>query len=118
MIHLVVALAAEARPIARHLGLRGSDETAPFRLYRSESIRLVVTGVGRNACAAGAAYAFAKAGEVRDAAWINVGVAGHATAEIGSAFVAAKIRDGWRRPVLVSEPALRDRFAGRRGPDR
>ncbi|MFQ5525799.1 MAG: hypothetical protein ACE5GX_06005 [Thermoanaerobaculia bacterium] len=93
MTFLMVALQSEARPLVRHFGLTGTDAPSPYRIYGSDEITLVVTGVGRVACAAATAYAFAHAGEARNRAWINVGIAGHASAAVGSARVANKITE-------------------------
>lgn len=110
MTFLVTALQSEARPLVRFFGLRGTDAPAPYRMYRSKEITLVVSGVGRIASAAATAYVFAQAGDPRNRPWINVGIAGHATAEIGSAWLAHKIStEGGRRawyPSLVFDPGV------------
>lgn len=108
MTFLVTALQAEARPLVELFGLKGSDRPSPFRMYHGEELSLVITGVGRVASAAAVGYAFAACGERRDRPWINVGIAGHAEAEVGTAWLAHKISDKatgrtWY-PSLVFEP--------------
>lgn len=110
MTFLVVALQSEAKPLVRHFGLAGTDSPAPYRIYRGERATLVVSGVGRIACAAACGYAFASEGEIRGRAWINVGIAGHPRAEIGSGWLAHKIVDrstgrAWY-PSLVFDPPV------------
>lgn len=110
MIFVVTALHAEARPLLEHFGLEGSDAAAPFRTYRSSEMLLVVSGVGRVACAAATAYAFAHAGEPRDRPWINVGIAGHRTWPVGACRLARKISEAssdrtWY-PSLVFDPGI------------
>ncbi len=96
MIYLHTALPAEARALIDRYRLRAVHTDAPFRLYAGERARLVVSGVGKIATAAAVAYAQARfADEKADekGPWLNIGIAGHAQAAIGSAFVAHKIVD-------------------------
>ena len=55
MIHLVVALPAEASPLIERLGLRRDMAGRAMRLYVGDDLRLVVSGVGKVAAAAAAA---------------------------------------------------------------
>lgn len=110
MTFIVVALQSEAKPLVRHFGLAGSDSPAPYRIYRGAKATLVVSGVGRVACAAACAYAFASEGETRGRPWINVGIAGHPHAPLGSGWLAHKIVDrsterAWY-PSLVFDPPV------------
>ncbi|HSH42227.1 MAG TPA: hypothetical protein VK973_08910 [Arenicellales bacterium] len=93
MINLVVALAAESRPLIDHFRLREDRSVTGFRVYRNGDIRLIVTGMGRVACAAGTAVV----GEARDdaaaAAWLNIGIAGHASHPVGEGVHALNIID-------------------------
>ena len=50
---LVVALQAEAQPLITHFGLRCEAPMGMFRIYRSESMALVISGVGKSLSAAG-----------------------------------------------------------------
>lgn len=93
MTFLVAALPSEAKPLVEFFGLRLADSGSPFRVYGGNGLTLIVSGVGRAASAAATAYAFARAGEPRGRAWINVGIAGHRDAEIGSCWLATKIRE-------------------------
>ena len=43
---LVVALQAEAQPLITHFGLRCEPPMGMFRVYRSDSMALVISGVG------------------------------------------------------------------------
>ncbi|MCP4204618.1 MAG: 5'-methylthioadenosine/S-adenosylhomocysteine nucleosidase [bacterium] len=110
MTFIVTALQSEARPLVRHFGLKGSDAPSPYRIYYGEEITLVVSGVGRVASAAATSFVFARAGAPRNRPWINVGIAGHPSAEIGSAWLAHKISDdstgrSWY-PSLVFDPGV------------
>ena len=93
MTHLVVALWSEAKPLIARLGLRPASPRAPFRHHRRDDVALVVSGVGKTLSAAATAYLFAAEGERRDRPWINVGIAGHATAAVGTGLLANKVED-------------------------
>ena len=109
MIHLVVALPDEARPLVSRLGLEPDDLDAPFKLYRNDLWRLAVSGIGKSAAAAASAFLFARSGESRREAWLNVGVAGHASLPLGELVVADQVIEAatdrrWY-PQLVFSPA-------------
>jgi len=93
MINIVTALQCEAKPLINHYKLKGISTPAGFRLYENKPMRLIVAGLGKVACAAACGYLYARAGEQQDEAWLNLGIAGHATAAIGSAVVAKKITE-------------------------
>ncbi len=111
MIHVVVALDCEARPLIDRFDLRTASIDDGFRVHDGESLRLIVSGVGKVSSAAATAYlqALGGGGAAAPAAWLNVGVAGHARAEVGVAMLAHRIVDaGSGRafyPVFTSTPA-------------
>ena len=108
MIRLVVALAAEAKPLIHHYGL--SAEPGSYLWYRSDCMSLVVSGTGKRAAAAATAYLHAKTGESPFAAWLNFGVAGHRSRLPGDLVVAHTVTDrgsGQRwYPTRLSGPPL------------
>lgn len=110
MTFLVTALQSEARPLIERFELRGTDASSPFRVYRGDEVLLVVSGVGRIASAAATAYAFAREGEPKERPWVNVGIAGHASAAVGSAWLARKISEAASErswfPSLVFEAGI------------
>lgn len=104
---LVVALQAEAQPLITRFGLRCESPRGMFRIYRSESMALVVSGVGKSLSAAATGYLCGCSDGWRNAPWINIGVAGHRTVDVGELIVANKIVDqstahSWYPPQLVS----------------
>lgn len=109
MIHWVTALRAEAEPLVESLQLRPWPGPSGFSLFAGDGGRLVISGIGRAAAAAGAAYLHAVTAGER-AVWLNVGVAAHRSLPIGEALVAHKIVElatgrCWF-PRLVVEPEL------------
>jgi hypothetical protein len=97
VIHFVVALAAEARPIAQHYGLKARAPRGLFPVFQNEDVLLVITGVGKVASAAATAYLHAIGGEAPNRAWLNVGVAGHGNHCLGTGRLANCITDGATR---------------------
>ncbi len=91
MLCLVVALAAEARPLVAHYRLRALDGH-PYRICAGEQTHLIVSGIGKVAAAAATAYLRALIGGV-PAAWLNIGIAGHGSQAVGTALLAHKVVD-------------------------
>ncbi len=83
MLYIHAALAAEARPLLDHYRLRACCTDAPFRLYANDALRLVVSGPGKTATAAAIAYTCARFADELGP-WLNVGIAGHPTAALGT----------------------------------
>lgn len=92
-VHLVVALAAEARPLVDHFALARRGAAAPFPYYEGAGVRLIVSGVGKVAAAAASGALHQMTGAGRHSAWLNVGVAGHRHLEPGTTLLADKITD-------------------------
>jgi len=106
MIHLVVALPCEARPLLRRFELRAVPDKGPFRVYENEQFRLIVSGVGKLAAAAATAYLQGRNCSQGDCGWLNIGTAGHAERPVGSGLLAHCIRDAgsglnWFPPLLL-----------------
>ena len=93
VVNLVVALQPEARPIIDHFSLTARSDCEPFGVFSGDGIRLIVSGIGKVASAAAAGFLFHSGGCLRDEAWLNVGIAGHADLPVGSARLAHKITD-------------------------
>ncbi|WP_341326651.1 hypothetical protein [Methylotuvimicrobium sp. KM2] len=92
-IFLAVALPCEAKPLVAHFGLKKDTTVRAFAMYRNEAVYLTVTGPGKSAMAAGLAYTQAVSAGLENALFVNVGVAGHRTHDIGSAWTINKISD-------------------------
>ncbi len=115
-VNVVVALAVEAKPIVAAWQLRRVD-SGPFTIYQGEvpgprhPARLIVTGVGRTAAAAGVAWLAAhQEGPLNRTVWINYGVGGAARigdkdATVGDVVLATTIVDEERRRAIEAGPA-------------
>jgi nucleoside phosphorylase len=108
MIHLVVALPAEAKPLIRHFGLERRSDTSPFPVYDSDSLSLIVSGVGKQQAAAATACLHAASAAAPDYAWLNIGIAGDGARAVGEGVLAHSIKDAATRrcwyPPLVFQP--------------
>lgn len=89
----MVALAAEARPLIARYRLERDAGVDAFALFRRGDVALAVSGPGKVASASAAAFLHLAAGGARQAAWLNVGIAGHGSRAVGEAVLAHKIRD-------------------------
>lgn len=103
MLHLVVALRAEARPLIEHFRLTRDLDAAPFELYRGDQMTLVVSGMGKLAAATAVGWMAALSGGA-PAAWLNVGIAGHGTRRVGESILAHAVVD--RATGAIHYPAL------------
>jgi len=108
-LNLVVALATESRPLVEHFRLSEDRSAVGFRVYRGDGMRLVVTGMGRVACAAGVAALGEQTGGGVAQAWLNVGIAGHASHPVGEGVHALGIVEAatgrrWHPPRIVDMP--------------
>ena len=88
MINIIVALDCEARPLITHFGLQRQQQHA-YPLYSSDSMQLVVAGVGMLNAATACGYLAGLSNE--SAAWLNIGIAGHQTHAPGELYLAHKI---------------------------
>ena len=90
---MVVALDCEAKPLISALAMKRRKEHSLWSVYssRDESRWLVVSGVGVVASSAATAFLAAIAMPTRYCCWMNVGIAGHPSLELGTLCRAVKI---------------------------
>lgn len=95
-LNIVVAHSLEAKPLIEMLNLKKCVNASTYPLYQNDhGVCLIVSGMGKTSSAAATAYLFAKQ-EVESTAvraWLNLGIAGHQTAELGDGLLANKITD-------------------------
>lgn len=108
-VNVVVALATESRPLVEHFRLAEDRSAVGFRVFRGDGMRLVVTGMGRVACAAGVAALGERAADPGVSAWLNIGIAGHASHRIGEGVHALSIIEAatgrrWYPPQVLELP--------------
>ena len=108
-LRFVVALQAEARPLAERFGLAPLAEPHAFHVYRGERGWAIVAGHGKVSAAAATSYLHLLAGGEVGQAWLNVGIGGHSQRPVGDAVIAHKIQDAasgvaWFPPLVVDLP--------------
>ena len=111
MIHFVTALDCEARPLIRRYFLKPCGSYGRARFFASEKARLVVSGVGelRSAIATTAlACRFPDSGKI----WLNVGIAGHRDAAIGSGFISNRVSSDNSKDVYFPQIVARAPWPG------
>jgi len=92
LVFIYTALPCEAKPLVEHFKLK-KHSTSVFAVYYSENIILTVTGLGKTAMSAGIAYTQALFANACHAILLNVGIAGHQQAAIGSLYLVDKNTD-------------------------
>lgn len=108
MLIISTALMCEAAPLISHYQLRRQTEITHFPSYQNDTIKLIISGVGKIAVAAACAYRYALDSSPAYSAWLNIGIAGHSNLPKGNGFLAHKIIDtatdkNWY-PSLVFDP--------------
>lgn len=88
--NLLVSLDREAAPVISHYKLKRDNNQGPWPVYSNGMLSLIVSGMGKTSAAAACAWLQA----CRPAyCWLNIGIAGHATADIGSVWLVNSIHD-------------------------
>jgi len=110
MINFVVALACEAKPLIHALKLNAVSNHANIPLYANNTFRLIITGVGKLNAAIATTYLADRNQPEKNDVWLNVGVAGHRDAHIGTPIICHKITDGgsglnWH-PIFITPMAV------------
>jgi len=93
MINLVVALKAEARPLIRHYELHNRHPDSTFPVCLGKNMALVISGPGKAAAASATARLQELSQGNKRNAWLNIGIAGHATHTIGDGRIANRITE-------------------------
>ena len=91
MLNIVCALHCEAISIIENYNLKLIETIDFFPIYIGNTINLIISGVGK--LNATAAVNFLAGLKPQKSSFLNIGIAGHKTFEIGSCFLADKIFD-------------------------
>lgn len=92
-LNFVTALPSEARPLIDHFRLGQQHRTNGITWYANDTIRLAVSGVGKSASAFAVGVLSGMSHARTRALWLNVGIAGHRDAALGSIGIAHRIDD-------------------------
>lgn len=86
-INLVTALIAEAKPLIDSFELKRLQPIGPLPLYHSSDIHLVVAGLGADSISNGVAYLAEMTPPGSKPVWLNFGICGHGTLDVGELIV-------------------------------
>ncbi len=103
MIQIFCALLSEAKPLINHFKMTALCQR-PYPIYHNARLRLFIGGIGKVAMAGAVAYSYGRFDLPAATANLNMGIAGHAKAEIGSASVMLKVVDGATGQVFYPVP--------------
>ena len=92
-INLVVAHKLEADPLVTYFKMN-LIEKSPYVIYQGgEGVQLIVSGIGYDNAVSAVTFLAERqiTSQKNSKGWINIGIAGHQTAGIGSIFTANKV---------------------------
>ena len=92
LLLFVCAYHQEALPLIEHFKLKKNTQVRQLAYYQREQLALIETGAGKLNAASATAYIAGKY-QLDNSAWLNIGIAGHATHAIGDGFLCHKITD-------------------------
>lgn len=100
-INWIIALRPEAQPLIDFFKLDKdpSDATKKGKLFSNASMRLAISGIGRQSSAIATAMLFESSAHTKNDIWINFGIAGHINLAIGSLIQAETISYQHGRPL-------------------
>ena len=93
-VNIVVAMKSEALPLIDRFGLeRVSRKGDRFLIYGNDHLSLIVSGIGANNSEEAVRYLSTNSTSADVNAWLNIGVAGHASYDLGTGYLANCIVD-------------------------
>jgi nucleoside phosphorylase len=106
MLLIHTALHAEARALIAHFNLKRRHDEHAFACYYHDNIHLVESGTGKTNAATSVGWLSAKI-SAENSVWLNIGMAGHASHDIGELRLAHHIEDQakghhWSPPILTN----------------
>ena len=111
-VNIVVAMKAEARSLIEHFILQDRmTGLHKFKVYQNDHIRLIISGIGSSNAEKAVAVVAERIEPNEISAWLNVGVVGHKSLEIGQALMGNRITDKLASeslyPIFVADFGLR-----------
>lgn len=94
MVYIAVSLYVEAKPIIEYYDLKRDIGDRYYQIFKNDGIILIITGVGKIACAAATSHMLSKYLPDDNDIIINIGICGAKNdVEIGTAYLINKIKD-------------------------
>ena len=116
MICIVTALHCEASPLIEHFKLKRDVTSTKFQIFRSDTVTLVVSGLGKIRSAIATTFLLSLLGEPKNIVAVNIGVGGSTQHSKGSLILCNKVVDfGSNRslyPDLIVKSHVREGSVG------
>ena len=109
-MNFLVALQPEARPLIEKFKLKKRNGTHPFSVFENETHRLVISGIGRIQAAAATGFLLGQQ-DGRPKAMINLGIAGHGSLDLGTAFLANRIFHSQEKGIYYPPAVLESKIS-------
>ena len=93
MLHIICALKPEARPLLDHFELRALPDAPGIFHNAAAQLSLTRSGIGQSAAVSAVTRTHAYFNADKSHAWLNPGVAGHASLPVGQAVMVNKVTD-------------------------
>lgn len=93
MLHITCALKPEARPLLDYFELRALSDAPRIYHNGNAQISLTLSGIGKSAAARAVTRTHAYFNADKSHAWLNLGIAGHASLPVGQAVLVNKVTD-------------------------
>lgn len=111
MIHFAIALHCEAQSLIHHYRMKPCGGHGRAQFFEGEKARLAVTGLGSLSSAI-ATTAMGERFPNTSPMWLNIGICGHESAEIGQAFIANKISSDSTKECFYPQLAFKSPWLG------
>jgi len=94
MVYISVSMYVEAKPIIDYYNLKKDVDERFYQIFKSDNMRLIITGVGKVNCAAATSYLLAKTPPNDGDIVVNIGICGAKDGfQIGTPHLINKIKD-------------------------
>lgn len=101
--NIVIALKCEAKPLINHYGLQRDNSQSSWPVYHNNGLTLIISGAGKANATAACAWLQAQQPAHH---WLNIGIAGHARADIGSQWLVETVTDATTQEYWRIDTAL------------
>lgn len=94
MVYISVSMYVEAKPIIDYYNLKKDVDERYYQVFKSDNMRLIITGVGKINCAAATSHLLAKIPPDDGDIMVNIGICGAKDGfQIGAPYLINKIKD-------------------------
>jgi hypothetical protein len=111
MVYISVSLYVEAKPIIEYYDLKKDMYDRFYQIFKSDNMTLIITGVGKIACAAATSHILSKNLLFDEDIVINIGICGAKNdVQIGTPYLINKIKDASTGKDYYTDVLLKHEF--------